>query len=276
MIHSLQKNWKIYSMEALCLGLFMVSASFFGTILEYPGWPVRSLLPNDLTRLVLMGLAMGLTATAIIYSPMGNLSGAQMNPAVTLTFYGLKKIKINDAIFYALFQCMGGTLAVMLMKLLLGSAFADVHVNYVVTTPGKYGPWIAFVVEIIISFGMMLMILITSNNTKTAKFTGVFAGFFVMAYVIISGPISGFSINPARSLASAIPSDHYDSFWIYLTAPFIGMFLAATCYQYFKGVVHCAKLHHSKRYDCIFNCGYGEHELTVPPTSSNQYSTTKE
>jgi aquaporin Z len=260
MIDSLKKNWRIYSMEAVCLGLFMISASFFGTILEYPGWMVRPLLPNDFTRLVLMGLAMGLTATAIIYSPMGKLSGAQMNPAVTLTFYGLKKMKINDAIFYTLFQCVGGTLAVVLMRLLLGTPFADAHVNYVVTTPGKYGPWVAFIVEIVIAFFMMTMILITSNNAKTASYTGVIAGFFVMAYVILSGPISGFSMNPARSLASAVPSGHYNSFWIYMTAPFIGMFSAAAIYQYFKGVVHCAKMHHTKFYDCIFNCEYCEHE----------------
>jgi aquaporin Z len=260
MVASLKQNWKVYCVEALCLGLFMVSASFFGTVLEYPGWMVRPLLPNDFTRLVLMGLAMGLTAIGIIYSPMGKLSGAQMNPAVTFTFYGLKKMKINDAIFYSLFQCLGGTLAVLLMRLLLGSAFADAHVNYVVTTPGKHGPAVAFIVEIIISFGMMMMILLSSNNAKTAKYTGVIAGLFVMSYVIISGPISGFSINPARSLASAIPSGHYNSFWIYLTAPFIGMFSAAAIYQYFKGVVHCAKMHHSKFYDCIFNCGYCEHE----------------
>ncbi len=238
----------------------MVSASFFGTLLEYPGSAIHQAVQNDFLRLIIMGFAMGVTATLIIYSPMGKLSGAQMNPAVTFTFYGLKKMKINDAIFYSLFQCAGGTLAVLLMRLILGKAFAEAHVNYVVTAPGKYGPLSAFMVEVIIAFVMMLMILITSNSERMAKYTGVFAGCFVMAYVIISGPISGFSMNPARSIASAIPSGHYNSFWIYLTAPFIGMFSGAACYQYFKGVVHCAKMHHSKFYKCIFNCEYCEHE----------------
>jgi aquaporin Z len=148
----------------------------------------------------------------------------------------------------------------VMMRLLLGTAFADAHVNYVVTTPGKYGRMTAFTVEIIIAFFMMMMILVTSNNARTAKYTGVIAGFFVMVYVILSGPISGFSMNPARSIASAIPSGHYNSFWIYMTAPFIGMFSAAAIYQYFKGVVHCAKMHHSKFYECIFDCGYCEHD----------------
>jgi aquaporin Z len=259
MIKSLEQNWKVYSMEAISLGLFMISASFFATILEYPGSSLHQALPNNFTRLVIMGVAMGTTATLIIYSPMGKLSGAQMNPAVTLTFYGLKKMKIHDAIFYVLFQCIGGTLAVVLMRLILGEAFEDSHVNYVVTTPGKYGPVAAFIVEIAIAFCMMLMILISSNNSKSAKFTGVLAGFFVMVYVIISGPISGFGMNPARSIASAIPAAHYNSFWIYLTAPFIGMFSAAVLYQYYKGLVRCAKMHHSKYYNCIFNCDYCTH-----------------
>lgn len=259
MIQSLKQNWRIYLMEAICLGLFMISASFFGTLLEYPESAVHKALPNDFIRLILMGFAMGATATLIIYSPMGKLSGAQMNPAVTLTFYGLKKMKISDAVFYTLFQCVGGTLAVVVMRVILGEAFEDPHINYVVTAPGKYGPTVAFVVEIIIAFGMMTMILITSNHAKTSKYTGLIAGFFVMAYVILSGPISGFSMNPARSIASAIPSGHYSSIWIYLTAPFIGMFSAAALYQYYKGVVHCAKMHHSKFYQCIFNCDYCTH-----------------
>lgn len=266
MIKSLAQNWKVYTMEAICLGLFMISASFFGTLLEYPGWIVRQTIQNDFTRLIIMGIAMGTTAIAIIYSPMGKISGAQMNPAVTLTFYRLNKININDAIYYTLFQCVGGTFAVLLMRVLLGSAFADAHVNYVVTTPGKFGPWVAFAVEITIAFGMMMMILVTSNNPRTAKFTGVIAGIFVATYVILSGPISGFSINPARSIASAIPSGHYASFWIYMTAPFIGMFSAAALYQYYKGVVHCAKMHHSNMYDCIFNCDYCAHNLTLNPS----------
>ncbi len=247
-------------MEAVCLGLFMISASFFGTALEYPQSAIHQAIQNDFLRLVIMGFAMGLTATLIIYSPMGKLSGAQMNPAVTFTFYGLKKMKINDAIFYSLFQCVGGTLAVVLMRIILGESFEDSHVNYVVTAPGKYGSLTAFIVEIIIAFFMMTMILVTSNNPKTSNYTGMIAGLFVMSYVIISGPISGFSMNPARTIASAIPSGQYNSFWIYMTAPFIGMFSAAAIYQYFKGVVHCAKMHHAKFYDCIFNCEYCERE----------------
>ncbi len=268
-MNSLRENWKVYSMEAICLGLFMMSASFFGTILEYPESVVRQSLPNDFVRRVLMGLAMGLTAAGITYSPMGKLSGAHMNPALTFTFYILNKIKRIDAIFYSLFQCIGGIVAMMLMRLLLGVSLADSHVNYVITAPGSFGTMTAFFTEVFIAFGMMTMVLVTSNNPNLSKFTGGIAGLMVTCYVIFSGPISGFSMNPARTIASAIAAMQYPSFWIYLTAPFIGMLSAAALYKYFRGVVNCAKLHHSKFYTCIFYCGYGKYDHALEITKTD-------
>jgi glycerol uptake facilitator-like aquaporin len=79
-------------MEGVCLGLFMISAFAFGTILEHPVSPVHQAIPNQLLRRLLMGLAMGLTAIAIIYSPWGKQSGAHINPSTTLTFFRLGKV----------------------------------------------------------------------------------------------------------------------------------------------------------------------------------------
>lgn len=257
---ALQQNWKVYSMEAICLGLFMMSASFFGAALEFPGSPLHKILPNDFVRLCFMGMAMGVTATLIIYSPMGKLSGAHMNPALTFSFVRLGKIKMTDAIYYSIFQCIGGIAGVTLMSLVIGDALKDPHVNYVVTAPGRLGVALAFIVEIVIAYGMMTMVLTTSNHPKLSKYTGVIAGVLVMSYVILSGPISGFSMNPARTIASAVPAMDFGSFWIYMTAPFIGMFAAAEVFKQFKGKAICAKMHHENSYLCIFNCGYCEHK----------------
>lgn len=260
MVESLRKNWKVYSMEAVCLGIFMISASFFATILEYPNSIIHQAMPNGFIRLCLMGLAMGVTALCINYSPMGKLSGAHMNPALTFTFLTLGKIKRNDAIYYSIFQCIGGVAAVALMALLIGNPFHDSHVNYVTTVPGKFGEMGAFMIEVIIAFIMLTMVLTTSNNPRLKNYTGAIAGFFVMSFVILSGPISGFSMNPARTIASAVPSGMYSSFWIYMTAPFIGFGLAAFIYKSLHGNVICAKMHHSDHYLCIFNCGYCQHQ----------------
>jgi aquaporin Z len=95
-------HWPEYLMEAAGLGIFMVSACGFGTLLEYPASPVRQAIPDPLARRALMGLAMGLTAIALVYSPWGKRSGAHLNPAVTWTFWRLGKVAPRDALAYPL------------------------------------------------------------------------------------------------------------------------------------------------------------------------------
>jgi aquaporin Z len=259
MTQSFADNWKVYLMEALCLGIFMTSASAMTTILEYPGSYVNRLIPDGFIRLCLMGVSMGLTAIAIFYSPFGKLSGAHMNPAVSLVFVRLGKLKTTDAIFYMVFQCAGGIFAVSLMSLIIGEAFFHPNVNFVVTKPGIKGAVVAFTYEAVMSFIMMLMVLFFSNKQKTAKYTGLIAGAMVTIFIILSAPVSGFSINPARSLASAVPALQFPSFWIYMTAPFLGMIAAGELFIRRLGKPICAKIVHSSSYDCIFDCGYCKH-----------------
>src|SRR5260370_20920662 len=89
---ALKNHWPEYLIEGACLGLFMISAFTFGTILEHPASLVHRALPNPLLRRFLMGLAMGGTAIGIIYSPWGKRSGAHINPSTTLTFFRLGTI----------------------------------------------------------------------------------------------------------------------------------------------------------------------------------------
>lgn len=123
MLHSLRNHWPEYLMEAFGLGLFMVSAGLFGTLLEYPLSPVHRAIGDPLLRRALMGLAMGLTAMGIIYSPWGQQSGAHINPAATLTFLRLGKVAPWDAFFYVVAQLSGGLYGVLLVGGLLGEVF---------------------------------------------------------------------------------------------------------------------------------------------------------
>jgi len=104
----------------------------------------------------------------------------------------------------------------------------------------------------------MLMILIVTNTPKLARWTGVFAGTLVALYITFEAPYSGMSINPARTVASALPSGVWTAGWIYFVAPVGGMLLAVEIYRALrKGAqVACAKLNHHTNRRCIF-CGYG-------------------
>jgi aquaporin Z len=260
----LRKHLPEYLMEAALLGLFMVSAGLFTCVFEYPGSPLHQAISNGDVRRFLIGIAMGATAIALIYSPWGKQSGAHMNPAVTLTFYRLGKVKSHDALFYIVFQCLGGLVGVYLVAVLLQAVFTQPPVNYIVTVPGSAG-WIgAFIGELMIAFIMMMTVLLISNNKQLSRFTGIFAGCLVMLYVTFEAPFSGFSMNPARSLASAFPAQIWTSFWLYAIVPPIGMILASLVYQSLFGIysVKCAKLHHNNSKRCIFCCGY-ERNQTV-------------
>src|SRR5437773_9957775 len=96
MTDALKRHWPEYLMEAACLGLFMVSAFTFGTILEHPDSPVHHAIPSSLLRRFLMGLAMGSTAIGIIYSPWGKQSGDHIYPTATLTIIRLGKYAMCD------------------------------------------------------------------------------------------------------------------------------------------------------------------------------------
>src|SRR5436305_14077930 len=104
MTRTLRHHWLEYTIEAACLGLFMVSAAGFATLLQHPQSPVAGWTSSPLLQRIPMGMAMGLTLIAIIYSPLGARSGAHMNPAVTLTFFRLGKIASADALAYVVSQ----------------------------------------------------------------------------------------------------------------------------------------------------------------------------
>ena len=205
-----------------------------------------------------MGTAMGSTAIAIIFSPLGQRSGAHFNPSVTWTFFRLGKIDASDAAFYTLFQFTGGIAGILLASIAFGSFVAHAAVNYAVTLPGPRGPIVALCAEIVISFILMSVVLTVSNTQRLAHWTGLFAGALVATYITIESPISGMSMNPARTLSSAIGAQVWMSLWIYFVAPPAGMLLAAEVYGRLNAgrAVACAKLHHHNNRRCIFRCNF--------------------
>jgi aquaporin Z len=253
---ALRLHWPEYLIEAAGLGLFMMSASVFAVLLFHPGSPAAETMLGSLGRRTLMGLAMGLTAVALVYSRWGKRSGAHFNPALTLTFLRLGKVPPWDALFYVVAQSAGGLAGMLLAAAVLHRFIGHPSVNYVATVPGAWGIGVAFGAEVAIAFMLMSVVLRVSNAPSLARFTGLFAGALVATYIALEAPLSGMSMNPARSFASAVPAHLWASFWIYVTAPPLGMLLAAEVYVRTRRPVLCAKLHHDNAERCIFRCNY--------------------
>jgi len=256
MLERLKRNYPEYLIEAAALGAFMVSAGAFTVLIEQPDSAVRSLIPDDDTRRALIGLAMGLTAIAIVYSPWGQRSGAHMNPALTLTFLRLGRVNRGDAIFYMLAQFVGGVLGVLLVRAIFGERFTSQPVNWVATLPGPHGIAPAFVLEAAISFGLVITVLAMNARPRLQKLTGVACGVLVATYITIEAPFSGMSMNPARTFASAAPAAVWHDLWLYFVAPPLGMLAAAEVFtRVTTNRTGCAKWRHGEKQRCI-HCGY--------------------
>lgn len=256
MAEALRRHWPEYLMEAAGLGLFMASASLFATLLYHPASPAAAAVADPLARRALMGLAMGLTAVGLIYSPWGQQSGAHFNPAVTLTFYRLGRVDGRDALGYVAAQFAGGAAGMAVVTALAPHLVGDPAVNYVVTRPGPGGAGLAFLAEVAISAGLMATVLALSSHPRLGRLTGMVAGLLVALYITVEAPLSGMSMNPARTVASALPADLWTALWVYLTAPPLGMLLAAEAHARLgRRPVACAKLHHDNPRRCIFRCG---------------------
>jgi aquaporin Z len=202
-----------------------------------------------------MGLAMGLTAVALIYSYPGKRSGAHMNPAVTLSALRLKRISARDAAGYIAAQLVGGALGVALVALVASRWLSHPNVNYVVTAPGS-SIALAWIAEVAIAFFMMGMSLAANRVPRLAPYTGVFAGVLVWAYITFEAPISGMSLNPARTIASALSANSWMAIWIYLTAPCVGMLAAVEAGRLISSAPTqlCCKVNHSSKTPCHCKC----------------------
>ena len=254
---SLASHWPEYLMEAAELGLYMFLTCMFATVLQHPASPVRQLVPIEVARRGLMGLAMGLTIIGIVMSPWGKQSGGHFNPAITLTFYRLGKVEFWDLWFYVAAQFVGAIGGVCVARYVLRGALGDDAVRYAVTVPGAFGRGIAFAAELAISFVLMITILAATNRARLERYTPFFAGALVATYIVFETPLSGMSTNPARTFSSALHADQWQALWIYFAAPTLGMLLAGEAYLRIRGgaAPYCGALHHSNNKRCIFHHG---------------------
>jgi aquaporin Z len=148
--------------------------------------------------------------------------------------------------------------AALLSSWIFGPGLA--RVQYVATVPGPDGPWVAFAAEFTISFLLITIVLHVSNSLRFTRFTPYVAGLLVATFISVESPLSGMSMNPARTVGSALPSGIWTATWVYFLAPVLAMLSAGQLYRHWRGAhrVFCAKFHHHNAQPCIFRCGFSQ------------------
>jgi aquaporin Z len=254
---SLRNHWPEYLMEAGEIALYMFLICAIATLLLHPASPLHQVIHRGLFRRVLMGFLVGSAVIAIIMTPWGKQSGGHFNPAITLTFYRLRKLAFWDAFFYVFAQFTGAAGGVGIAAYVLRDAPKSPPVRYAVTVPGIFGDAGAFVGEVTISFVLMIGILFASNRAAVARYTPYVVGTMYAMFITFEAPLSGMSMNTARTFGSAFRAGYWQAFWIYLVAPTLGMLAAAEIFLWARRGrgPYCAKLHHDNDKRCIFHHG---------------------
>lgn len=172
-----------------------------------------------------IALAFAFVVLAMIYA-LGHLSGAHINPAVTLAFWSVRKFPGREVPGYLLAQCLGGILAAGALRLVLGPIG-----NMGATLP-NVGLGRSFLVEWLFSFVLMLVIMAVATDDRVESgFAGLAVGLTV-GFCALLGPLTGASMNPARSLGPALVGNFWQGHWIYWLAPISAMLVAARTYRW--------------------------------------------
>lgn len=256
-------------MEACQIGIYMLAVCLLATLLQHPASPVRYVIAANVFRRALMGFGIGITVVTMIMSPWGQRSGGHFNPALTLAFYRLGKLEPWDGVFYPSAQFLGAIAGVAIARYVLQGALGNNAVRYAVTVPGMYGKTVAFIAETAISFSLMITVLFVSSREILSRYTPYFVGALYAIFITFETPLSGMSMNPARTFGSDLFADYWHTLWIYFTAPTLGMLVAAEVFLRVRAGVgpYCAKLHHANKKRCIFRhgsalAGFGPTEQT--------------
>ena len=207
------------------------TAEFIGTFaLMFCGTGAMTIneVMNGVVTHIGVAITFGLIVIAMIYT-LGEVSGAHLNPAVTIAFAVNKNFAWKEVAPYIISQAAGAFAASFILKILFpASIFLGASLPSGTAIQ-------SFIFEIILSFFLMLVILqVATGSKEQGMFAGLAVGSVVLLEAMFAGPVCGASMNPIRSLAPAVVSRHLEHLWVYLTAPFLGALMAVIIYQIIK------------------------------------------
>jgi aquaporin Z len=252
----MRRNLSAYASEFAGTALMLFIGVSAVAFMWAPGSPVPA-IGNPALRRLLTGLLFAGGATAVVYSPLGQISGGHINPAVTLAFWKMGKVSTRDAVIYSVVQFAGALAGAYAAGVAWGPLTRGVQ--YAVTVPGDGYSWAgALAAETAITFLLVFTIFVCINKPRLAPRTGIVCGTLVALLVMIEAPVTGTSLNPARTLGPAILAPSYASLWIYFAGPAAGALLAVGAYRgQWGSQTVCAKLYHTEKYPCPFDrCSY--------------------
>ncbi len=262
-VRAAASNWPLYLIEGAGVTLLMVATCGVSVLFLLPDSLATRHVHNELLRHLAMAIMTGCIAVLLIHSPLGRRSGGHYNPAITLAYVVLEKVERWDAFFYVASQFTGGFLGIALAFFVLGDKLAHLPVLYAVTRPAASRIASAFCAEFTGAMLLMMVGLYVSNRPAIARYSPYFIGATIAISAFVIRPISGFSVNPARTIASATFANIWTAVWIYLTAPVLGTICASLLYHSVFGPrsVLCAKLDPATdHYRCPFICSYPFHK----------------
>jgi len=253
----MRRNLSAYASEFMGTAIMLFIGVTAVAVMWAPGSPIP-VVPNPALRRLFTGLLFAGGATAVVYSPLGQISGGHVNPAVTLAFWRMGKVPARDAVIYMVAQFVGAFVGAYAAGLAWGR-LVTVGVQYAATVPGQgYSVAVALLAEAAITFLLVFTIFVCTNKPKIAPLTGIVCGALVALFVMIEAPVSGTSLNPARTSGPAVLAPAYTALWIYFVGPAAGALIAVAAYRGRWGPhTVCAKLYHTERYGCPFDgCSY--------------------
>lgn len=186
--------------------------------------------------LVGVAFAHGLVVVAFAYA-YGHISGTHINPAVTLGVLAAGKIDAARAFSYIVFQILGGIVGAFALRWVLGGAQTGLGATtpQTLTTGGGVSititPVIALIVEAILTFFLVNTVMNAGISGKATPVDGLAVGFTLVFCILMGGPLTGASLNPARSIGPALAADNYKDLWVYLVGPPLGAIAAGLLYK---------------------------------------------
>ena len=249
-----QLHWGEYFAELLGTAL-MIFIGLSAVVFNMGhGLPMEKLLPNHSLRLLLTGLIFAGSGSMVAISPLGKLSGGHINPSISLAFWLQGKMHGQDFIAYVIAQFIGAIAGETLL-ITVWDNYAQ-SVNNGMTLPGSdYALWYVFLAEVLITFLLVLLIFIFVSHRTLMRWTPLMTWIVVAMMVWLESPISGTSLNPARSFAPALLSGTWRSQWLYAIAPPLGAIMGVIGFRlvtFGEREILTGKLFHVPHYRCIF------------------------